>query len=213
MQSTRIRAAIVLVALAAALVGCTPDPTVPPTTTTSTTVAPPPCDAGLVGDSLLVYATAHVGLEDTFAAAGCPARVNALEGRSTTQAAAVVEQWAADGTLPSVIGVTSAGWDAFISAFDAVGPSVDRVMAAAAGRPVVWVNAFVLNGTTNDQTVNAILAAKDAEYPNLTVLDHYSWVDAHRDLLVDFAHLNTDGERQWTQRLLDAVRQAALVGA
>lgn len=129
--------------------------------------------------------------------------------RSTNLAADVVEARAAAGTLPTLIGVTSAGWDAFTSAFDSVGPSVDRVMAAAAGRQVVWVNAFVLDGTTNDQTVNAILAAKAAEYPNLTVLDHYSWVSAHQDLLIDFAHLSTAGEQEWTQRLLTAIQVAA----
>lgn len=72
------------------------------------------------------------------------------------------------------------------------------------------MNSFVLTGTSNDQVVNAILAAKALEYPNLTVLDHYSWVDANRDLLVDFAHLTTDGEREWTQRHLATVEAAAV---
>lgn len=201
---------LVLVAFAVVFVaaGCTPPEASPPTTN-----PPPPCDVGLVGDSMLRYPTDHVGLIDTFAAAGCPATVDAQVARPTGVAASIVEGWAAAGTLPTIIGVTSAGWDAYIGAFDSVGPNVDRVMAAAAGRQVVWVNSFVLTGSTNDQVVNAILAAKALEYPNLTVLDHYSWVDVNRDLLVDFAHLTTDGEREWTQRLLTAVKAAAVRAA
>ncbi|MFM7068012.1 MAG: hypothetical protein ACKOYM_01000 [Actinomycetes bacterium] len=204
---SRFRALLVLVCLGFVGASCvTPPPGPAPTPA-------PPCDVLLVGDSMLRYPTDHVGLVDTFAAAGCPAEVDAQVARPTTVAADVIEARAADGTLPTLIGITSAGWDAYIGAFDSVGPSVDRVMAAAGGRQVVWVNAFVLNGTTNDQVVNAILAAKATEYPNLTVLDHYSWVSANQDLLIDFAHLSTAGEQQWTQRLLAATQAAAVRAA
>lgn len=202
---TRIVLGLVAVIASLSMVssGCVTQP-VPPTSTILR------CDVGLVGDSMLRYPTDHVDLIGTFAAGNCAATVDAEVARPAAAAANIVEGWAAAGTLPTIVGITCGGWDAYIGS-DNVGESVDRVMAAVGSRQVVWVNSFVLISDGRDQAVNAVLAAKDAEYPNLTVVDHYSWVDANRGYLIDWAHLNAEGERIWTQRLLDAVRSVATI--
>ena len=193
----RRRAAAVALAMLAVVTSACVAPPPPPA---------PPCDVVIVGDSILRDAMNDADLAGTFGAAGCPATVDAEPGRSTTGAATVIESLAATGPLPSVVAVTTAGWDAYTDP-SPVAENVDRVMAAAAGRRVVWVNAYVLSPSRGDLVVNATLAAKAAQYPKLTVVNHWSWLDANPQYLSDgFAHLTPAGSAVWTDRLLSAVR-------
>lgn len=164
------------------------------------------CDALVVGDSILRDAVDVAGLARRFSAGRCPVEVDAQPGRSTTGAADAVVARAAARPLPSVVVVTSSGWDSYTDPAP-VAANVDRVMAAAAGRRVVWVNSFVNSPAAHDQQVNATLAGKARQYRNLRVVNHWGWMNTHRQYLRDgLAHLTPAGSVVWTGRLLVAVR-------
>ena len=75
--------------------------------------------------------------------------------------------------------------------------SIRRVMRVAGQhRCVVWANIWRLRlEEPTFATLNWVLAAEDAERPNLRVIDWHAMVEAHHDWLVDLVHVNAEGNR------------------
>lgn len=138
-------------------------------------VTPPPeksCTVGVLGDSLTLGAQGPGRLEEALDAFGCElAWVDAATGRRTSQGVALLEQRNAEEVLPYalIIGLgTNDGTEA-----DELGEYVDRVMALANGRKVAWID--VAHLPVRD-TINATLARKARQYPDLTVI---GWNDPY----------------------------------
>lgn len=86
---------------------------------------------------------------------------------------------------------------------------VARVLNAAQGRPVVWVNVFVhrwrvsaamrVADLRNSRRLNAVLARAAESHPNLTIVDWSGYLTAgpsrERAYLVDGVHPNDGGQR------------------
>ena len=86
---------------------------------------------------------------------------------------------------------------------------VARVLHAAQGRPVVWVNVFVhrwrvsaamrVADLRNSRRLNAVLARAAESHPNLTIVDWSGYLTAgpsrERAYLVDGVHPNDGGQR------------------
>jgi hypothetical protein len=181
--------------LAAGLAACTP-----------AARTPGPCTVGVVGDSITVEAVRDGDLVGQFAAQGCAATVTAEPARDSNWGAQVVEQWAATGQMPKVIVMAVGSWDAYTNP-SSFARNVDRVMAAAGGRDVVWVNTWVNDGTGRDQGVNATLdQAKKVKGRHLAVINHWWWLNTHPEMVRDVvAHLTPEGSRIHSARIVHAV--------
>lgn len=150
------RTALVVGAMALVLTGCQ-------------RVTPPPeksCNVGILGDSLTVGAERFGNLTETFAREGCTiAWVDAAAGRRTSDGVALLEQRNATEQLPYALVVGLGTNDRF--QLDEFSRHVDRVMELANGRKVAWIDTAHLPVRT---TINAILARKARQYPDLTII-------------------------------------------
>lgn len=153
--STRI--ALLVGAVALLLTGCQ-------------VVTPPPdksCTVGILGDSLTVGAGRFGKLEETFAREGCEvAWVDAAGGRRTSDGVALLEQRNATEQLPYALIIGLGTNDRF--QLEQFSRHVDRVMQLANGRKVAWIDTAHL--PVRD-TINAILARKARQYPDLTIIE------------------------------------------
>ena len=145
------------------------------------------CSVGVVGDSLMVGVEAYLPAD--LAAVGCDhVFTDALTGRLTGQGAAVLEATSLSGVDLLVIGLGTNDWkDA-----DRLGPLVDRVMTAAAGRRVVWVN--VGGRLAGKEDLNLALFGGSVRWDDLWVLDWDAWISARPHLVgSDGIHLTRGG--------------------
>jgi lysophospholipase L1-like esterase len=146
--------ALLLGAAALAATGCQPAP------------PPPACQVGVVGDSLTVGAQPYLGA--AMSKKGCTvAWVDGRTSRPTSEGVAILEAHQRAGTLPRILivglGTNDRDW---LGDFPG---HVDRVMAIAAGRPVIWIDSAF--GPVRD-VVNGTLTVKAQQYPNLKIM---SW--------------------------------------
>lgn len=152
-----VRATLVVGAVALLLTGCQ-------------MVTPPPeksCTVGILGDSLTVGADQLGKLDEAFDREGCDiAWVDAANGRTTGQGVELLEQRNATEQLPYALIIGLGTNDEF--QLDQFSGHVDRVMELANGRKVAWIDNAHLPVRT---TINAILARKARQYPDLTIIE------------------------------------------
>ncbi len=183
-RATAVRALMAITAAvllsASALSACRPD-------ITAEAVAGS-CTVGVVGDSLTVGSMPY--WEPAFAARGCALSfVNARGGRPTSEGVRAIELLAQAGQLPDIL-VVALGTNDSIDP-RTFGPRVDRVMAVAGDRPVVWVN---IDKPFVELTLNLALNLAQIHFDNLWVYDWNSFVDAHPQIRQgDGIHLSEGG--------------------
>lgn len=145
------------------------------------------CSVGVVGDSLMVGVEPY--LPTDLAAVGCGhVFTDALTGRLTGQGAAVLEAADLSGVDLLVIGLGTNDWQDP----ERLGALVDRVMAAADGRRVVWVN--VGGWLENKEDLNLALFGGSVRWDDLWVLDWDAWISTRPHLVgSDGIHLTRQG--------------------
>jgi hypothetical protein len=165
------------------------------------------CVVGVVGDSLTVGARDYGGLAAKFAARGCTVTaIDARVGRPTVEGAGVVEAWARNGTLPAILVVALGTNDCNPAVFE---PAARRIIAAAGGRPVLWVNTWRArcDGAING-VINSIQLGMNVhpDKGNVWILDHWSWIHANRGMLGrDGLHLSRGGYEAHADRIVASV--------
>jgi hypothetical protein len=151
------RTALVVGAVALLLTGCQ-------------MVTPPPeksCTVGILGDSLTVGADQLGRLDEAFAREDCTiAWVDAANGRRTSDGVALLERRNATEQLPYALIIGLGTNDEF--QLEQFSSHVDRVMELANGRKVAWIDNAHLPVRA---TINAILARKARQYPDLTIIE------------------------------------------
>lgn len=128
----------------------------------------------VVGDSLTVGAEiGGLGPDDGVT-------VDAVEGRTTEQGAAVLEGTDLTGYDQVIVAL---GTNDYTDSEEEFAPKIARVVKAAHGRPVIWVN--VDTGTTKlapaADGVNAALAFVAQAPGNLTVADWDGYINGRKD--------------------------------
>lgn len=95
---------------------------------------------------------------------------------------------------------------------DGYASRVDSFMANTADLPTYWLTLADQgdrwNGGHCDDTINAVLTAAQADWPNLHLLDYRSWALAHPEHYADAVHLNATGQiayADWLKAQLDAL--------
>ena len=151
------------------------------------------CSVGVVGDSLMVGVEPYLPAD--LAAVGCDhVFTDTLTGRPTGQGAAVLEAADLSEVDLLVIGLGTNDW----RDPDRLGVSVDRIMTAAAGRRVVWVN--VGGRLENKEDLNLALFGGSVRWDDLWVLDWDAWISARPQLLgSDGIHLTREGYTERSQ--------------
>lgn len=192
-MSPRVRLAALVICAAVLAAACVPAPA----QRSAEQFPGARCQVGVVGDSLTVGARDFGGLAGRLAARGCEVTaIDAVQGRSTSVGADVVERWTREGRLPRILVVALGTNDCNARSFSR---SAQRIMAAAGGRPVVWVNTWRVGC---DGPINAVIGT----LPGAWVLDHHGWVAAHVSVLSrDGVHLNAGGYAQHAERIANKV--------
>ncbi len=145
---------------------------------------------GVVGDSLAVGSMNYWA--EAFNSRGCALSfVDARGGRPTSEGVQVIEDLAQRGQLPDLL-VVALGTNDSVDP-RTFGPRVQRIMALAGNRPVVWVN---IDKPWVEYTLNAALELGSLLYPNLWVYDWNGVADRFPNLrLADGIHLTDGGYR------------------
>ena len=150
-----------------------------------------PCNVGIVGDSLTVGMQTGNRAVNELAARGCGVSfIDARVGRPTAEGAGIIEAKAAAGQLPSILVVALGTNDSANPT--AFAQNIDRVMVAAGGRPVVWIN---IDHAATEASLNPQLLDAQKRYPkNLWILDWNSFADLNPGLkAADQIHLTGAG--------------------
>lgn len=141
-----------------------------------------------VGDSVLLGAKPCLK--------GTDVKVNAMENRTMTEGAALIEQKAAEGTLPPRV----------LVALGTNGPfgfkALDRIMRAAGpDRSVYFVTVELPDSYTYEGDVNQRLRAMPGRWPNAHVIDWNASVFTP-GLYPDGIHLNPEGCQAYANLVL-----------
>jgi len=149
-----------------------------------------PCNVAIVGDSLIVGIEQGNRAVNQFAARGCGVSyIDARVGRPTSEGVSVIQTKAAWGQLPDILVVGLGTNDSANGA--AFSQKIDQVMAAAGGRPVVWIN---VDRAATEAVLNATLQEAQLRYTNLWVLDWNTFADLNPHVRArDGIHLNSAG--------------------
>ncbi len=146
-----------------------------------------------IGDSVLLGAKSCLK--------GTVVKVNAAENRTITEGAALIEEKAADGTLPPRV----------VVALGTNGPFgfkvLDRIMQAAGpDRAVYFLTVELPDTYTYEGDVNQRLRAMPARWPNAHVIDWNASVFVP-GLYPDGIHLNPQGCQAYTNLVLQGVER------
>ena len=207
--STRLRASVLTAALVILAAACGPTDT----PRERIAAAGAGCTVDFVGDSFGVGATQFGKLGEQLAAVDCTLRrVDVVIGRHPTAGAAVVERWAAEGDMSSIL-VVALGTNGCRDETQMVS-GMQRIHAAAGpDRPIVWVNVWNRDCDANANRVlnNMVIEAHyaRADHGRMWVVDHWAWMATDPGRSPDGLHLTTAGYREYAVRIVSVIQNGS----